>query len=207
MFFNMRVVVHRNDLPRRSRPISAKQNKKAREKLERLQKRWYAKLAKTGFDDIEMTHDGRVEHDSPFTKRHPLRLLRSWQRGTWHRNEEWYRLAAFHLHEHTWPREPRWAKAAWKMLAEGETKKGTYQRIRKRQYKKPPTWKQLDEWYKQECLNMEAEQKPPSYECTAEQGEKIRLDGVLLELVSDYRWLVGLSGGATVEVDEDDIKY
>ena len=177
------------------------------DKFQRLQRKWYDKLAKEGFDDIERTHDGRVEHDSPFTKRHPLRLLRSWQRGTWHRNEEWYRLAANHLHDHDWPKQPTWGRFAWELIANGETKKEVYARVRKRYWKAKPTWKVLDAWYKQECLNMESEQAPPSYEHTAEVGEKIRLDGVLVEVVADYRWLVGLPGGATVEVDEDDIRY
>ena len=171
----------------------------------RLERKWYDRLAREGFEDIERTHDGDVEHDSPFTRGHPLRLLRSWERGTWHRNEEWYRLAGHHLHDRDWSLCPAWAEGAWERLCAGATLAQVHRYVRRRSPRL--TQARLRRWLKAEERVMAESNVQYSYACTARSGEIVYVKGILRGLVGDYEWEMELTDGNTIRVTEDDLVY
>lgn len=62
-----------------------------------LQTKWYEKLKKKGFEDIETDEDNlKVWHSFFFTDRRENRYTK----GSWDSKEEYYRLAGQFLHEH-----------------------------------------------------------------------------------------------------------
>jgi DNA-directed RNA polymerase specialized sigma24 family protein len=81
-----------------------------------LQQRWYKRLARSGFRDIEFTRNQqrRRRRGSPFLQKTPASSgLRQRQLYA----EEYFRLAGWFLHDHDWSQEPAKAKMIWTLHA------------------------------------------------------------------------------------------
>jgi len=83
-------------------------------KLKKLQDRWYAKLKKEGFDDIEQ-RDGNLKtwHSSMFQNRRKKRYTED----SWDSKIEYYRLAEHFLNDNKFKNEQE--KKTWELHSEG----------------------------------------------------------------------------------------
>lgn len=168
--------------------------------FKKLQKEFYDKLHKEGFNDIERTHDGRLV-DNEYTAK-PYREFRLWQRGTWSRNEEWYRMASMWKYDRPNARN-EWQAIAWENLSEGESFGSTHRLLRRMDHK--VGYHRFRDWVAQEEKDMYEAYRPKEH--TAVPGEQVVFKGTLLEPVGDYTWDVQLESGNVVELTEEDMKY
>lgn len=92
--------------------------------FKKLQQKWYDKLAKSGFDDIES--EGQiVVWSSEFAKKRTLRRFES--------QKEYYRLASIFLNEYTF--ETAADRFFWEHHADGKTIREIESLSKKRKYK------------------------------------------------------------------------
>lgn len=170
-----------------------------------LQAKWDRKLARKGFVDIECTTEGVRQDDTPYMRGHSLRLTRSHKRGLWLKNEEWYRLAGQWLYDTDWStRKYPWAGYAWELVAEGGQHGEVQAALKKRGYKVGPVT--LRRFINEESAAM-TQARAIAHEHTALSGERVVVEGVLVEPCGPHRWRVEMPGGEVVEVEEEDMRY
>lgn len=103
-------------------------------KDKKLQKKWYDKLKKEGFVDIEQDEDTlKSWHSQLFINRHTNFTEKSGKReakfdATWFTSqEEYYRLAGIFLHDHEFKSDIE--KLIWELHSAGENKASIYREL------------------------------------------------------------------------------
>jgi hypothetical protein len=112
----------------------------ATSKYKKLQKKWYDKLKKEGFEDIEQDEDHLKQWDSQlFITRHTNFTSKSGKKeahfdATWFKSqEEYYQLAGAFLHEHEF--DSKVDKVIWELHSEGMPNTEIYKELVKRKSK------------------------------------------------------------------------
>lgn len=93
--------------------------------FEKLKKKWYAKLEKSGFQDIEQDEDNLNEWEASIFSRHNTKTIAA--------KQEYFSLAGEFLHNHVF--ESKRHKKIWEMHCEGASLDGISKKLKSSNFK------------------------------------------------------------------------
>ncbi len=104
-----------------------------------LKAKWYAKLKRSGFDDLEIEETGLLRGGPPIRNAIPRRDGRDG--GPWESKAEYYRLAEHFLNEHEF--DSKLEKIIWEYHSNGMSVRDialTLNKVRKKKTTRNPVW-------------------------------------------------------------------